>query len=206
MPQLPPMLGHLRALADSIVELRISGEVERRGINFWRGGGEAGRDHGENEGDDGDSRSHLEGRKRLWETETLLRVDQKQLPSAFAGSSLTSRGISRGTQLCLPSCRNEFLIVGLFALRLTKTLIEGLPQYPERYGDLAWLAHMLAPFPIDYDLAKLTGEGKRDYLRTYPAVVSRMKRQPGYPLRFMQMNPATVARLDVLHRQGGMTD
>ncbi|KAF1349335.1 hypothetical protein EJ07DRAFT_140267, partial [Lizonia empirigonia] len=101
---------------------------------------------------------------------------------------------------------SEFLIVGLFALRLTKTLIEGLPQYPERYGDLAWLAHMLAPFPIDYDLAKLTGEGKRDYLRTYPAVVSRMKRQPGYPLRFMQMNPATVARLDVLHRQGGMTD
>lgn len=101
---------------------------------------------------------------------------------------------------------SDFLIVGLFALRLTKTLIEGLPQYAERYGDLAWLAHMLAPFPSDYDLAKLTGERRQDYLRTYPAVVSRMKRQPGYPLRFMQLNPATVARLDVLHRQGGMTD
>ncbi|EUC30421.1 hypothetical protein COCCADRAFT_39332 [Bipolaris zeicola 26-R-13] len=83
----------------------------------------------------------------------------------------------------------DFIIVGLFALRLVKRLIGGLEYYPGRDADIIWLMNFLAPFSDDYALAKISGRQKDDYLQMYPAVISRMKKQPRYPIRFMQMNP-----------------
>jgi hypothetical protein len=83
----------------------------------------------------------------------------------------------------------EFLIVGLFALRLTKRLIESLEYYPGRDADIIWLANFLAAFGNEYALAKVSGSRKDDYIAMYQCIVSRMKKQPKYPVRFMQMNP-----------------
>jgi hypothetical protein len=83
----------------------------------------------------------------------------------------------------------EFLIIGLFALRLTKRLIEGLEYYPGCNEDVAWLTNFLAPYPLEFALAKISGPRKEDYIATYHNIISRMKRQPRYPLRFMHMNP-----------------
>ncbi|KZM18410.1 hypothetical protein ST47_g10438 [Ascochyta rabiei] len=105
-----------------------------------------------------------------------------------------------------PTTRSEPLIVGLFALRITKRLVEGLDNYSERDADIAWLADFLAPFPSDYDLAKLSGARKSNYLLMYPDIVSRMRRQPRYPTRFMDMNPVRPDRQDESRRQGGLTD
>jgi hypothetical protein len=88
-----------------------------------------------------------------------------------------------------PQPNPEFLVVGLFALRLTKRLVEGLEYYPGRDADIAWLDDFLAPYPLEHALAKLSGVRKEGYVATYQKIVSRMKRQPRYPLRFMQMNP-----------------
>ncbi|KAL5114004.1 hypothetical protein ACEQ8H_008109 [Pleosporales sp. CAS-2024a] len=89
----------------------------------------------------------------------------------------------------LASSRRGFLIIGLFALRLTKRMIQGLDDYPERNADVAWLANFLAAYPLEYGLARVAGRRQDDYVASYPGVVSRMKRQPRYPRRFMQMNP-----------------
>jgi hypothetical protein len=89
----------------------------------------------------------------------------------------------------LPAPSPEFLIVGLFSLRLTKRLVEGLEYYPGRDADISWLVNFLAPFRNEYALAKIAGPRKEDYLAMYQRIVSRMKRQPRYPRRFMQMNP-----------------
>ncbi|KAF2821960.1 hypothetical protein CC86DRAFT_410354 [Ophiobolus disseminans] len=83
----------------------------------------------------------------------------------------------------------KFLIVGLFALRLAKRLIEGLERYPGRDDDTLWLADFVAPYPFEYALAKISGSRMDDYLTVYQDIVSRMKRQPRYPMRFMQINP-----------------
>ncbi|KAL1799384.1 hypothetical protein ACET3X_003421 [Alternaria dauci] len=83
----------------------------------------------------------------------------------------------------------EFLIIGLFALRLTKRLIESLEYYPGRDADIIWLVNFLAPYHSDYELAKISGSRRDDYLAMYQSIVSRMKKQPKYPVRFMQMNP-----------------
>ncbi|KAH7091947.1 hypothetical protein FB567DRAFT_434709 [Paraphoma chrysanthemicola] len=83
----------------------------------------------------------------------------------------------------------EFLIIGIFSLRLTKRLIEGLDYYSTRDADIAWIANFLAPYPSNYALAKISGPRKEDYMAMYQDIVSRMKRQPRYPMRFMQMNP-----------------
>jgi hypothetical protein len=83
----------------------------------------------------------------------------------------------------------DWLIIGLFALRLTKQMIEGLEHYHQSDADIAWLTAFLAPYPPEYALAKISGPRKDDYVATYQAIVSRMKRQPRYPMRFMQMNP-----------------
>jgi hypothetical protein len=88
-----------------------------------------------------------------------------------------------------PPINSEFLIIGLFALRLTKRLIEGLENYLERNADIAWLRNFLAPYPLEYTLAKVSGSRKDNYIASYQTIVSRMKRQPRYPMRFMQMNP-----------------
>ncbi|KNG45542.1 hypothetical protein DDE82_008314 [Stemphylium lycopersici] len=83
----------------------------------------------------------------------------------------------------------EFLVIGLFALRLTKRLIESLDYYPGRDSDIIWLVNFLAPFSDDYSLAKISGSQKDEYLEMYHRILSRMKKQPRYPIRFMQMNP-----------------
>jgi hypothetical protein len=88
-----------------------------------------------------------------------------------------------------PPLAPEFLIVGLFALRLTKRLIEGLNYYPGRDADIIWLVNFLAPYHNDYALAKISGTRRDDYLVMYRSIVSRMKKQSKYPVRFMQMNP-----------------
>jgi hypothetical protein len=96
---------------------------------------------------------------------------------------------SSARPLSPPSPHPEFLIVGLFALRLTKRLIQGLEYYPGRDDDIAWLANFVAPYPIEFALAKISGQRKEDYTATYQDIVSRMKRQSRYPVRFMQMSP-----------------
>ncbi|KAH7068014.1 hypothetical protein BKA63DRAFT_104106 [Paraphoma chrysanthemicola] len=97
----------------------------------------------------------------------------------------------------------EFLIVGLFSLRLTKHLIEGLDYYSGRDADIAWIANFLAAYPSDYALAKISGPRKDDYMAMYQDIVSRMKRQPRFPMRFMQMNPDRSIQLRMA--QGGMS-
>lgn len=92
-------------------------------------------------------------------------------------------------QLPLTPTPPEFLIIGLFALRLTEELIRRLEPYPERDTDIHWLHNFLSPFHRDYALAKISGRRKDDYIATYHGVVSRMKKQPRYPMQFMQMNP-----------------
>ena len=88
-----------------------------------------------------------------------------------------------------PISAPEFLIIGLFALRLTERLILSLDYYPGRDADIIWLVNFLAPYPNDYKLAKISGSRRDDYLAMYQNIVSRMKKQPKYPVRFMQMNP-----------------
>jgi len=83
----------------------------------------------------------------------------------------------------------EFLIIGLFALRLTKRLVESLEYYPGRDADIIWLVNFLSPYHNDYELAKISGTRRDDYLAMYQSIVSRMKKQPKYPMRFMQLNP-----------------
>jgi hypothetical protein len=93
-----------------------------------------------------------------------------------------------------PQPHQDFLIIGLFALRLTKRLIEGLEHYTERDVDIAWLTNFLAPYPLEFALAKVSGPRRDDYIATYRDIVSRMKRQPRFPIRFMQMNPDQSVR------------
>lgn len=68
-------------------------------------------------------------------------------------------------------------------------MIDGLADYAGRDSDRAWLTDFLAPYPREYALAKVSGPRKDDYIANYQAIVARMKRQPRYPMRFMQMNP-----------------
>lgn len=88
-----------------------------------------------------------------------------------------------------PPPAQGFLIIALFALRLTKRLVESLEYYPGRDADIIWLVNFLAPFSNDDSLAKISGRQKDDYTHMYPSIVSRMKKQPRFPIRFMQMNP-----------------
>ncbi|KAH4215804.1 hypothetical protein HBH69_221310 [Parastagonospora nodorum] len=88
-----------------------------------------------------------------------------------------------------PPNEAEFLIIGLFALRLTQRMIDGLADYAGRDADRAWLTDFLAPYPRELALAKVSGCRKNEYIANYQDIVSRMKRQPRYPMRFMQMNP-----------------
>lgn len=108
------------------------------------------------------------------------------------------------TQPPLP--RPDFLIIGLFALRLTKRLIETLDYYPERDVDLTWLTNFLQPYRFDYDLAKISGTLKHQYLEMYPEIISRMRRQPRYPLCFMQVNPVAPDRQGRTRNQSAITD
>ncbi|KAJ4987669.1 hypothetical protein SVAN01_06836 [Stagonosporopsis vannaccii] len=100
----------------------------------------------------------------------------------------------------------DFLIVGLFALRLTRRLIHCLEPYPERASDIEWLDNFLSPYHTSYDLAKVTDPIKKAYLQTYPHIVARMKAQRRYPLHFMALSTFNPQRREALSRQGGLTD
>jgi hypothetical protein len=88
-----------------------------------------------------------------------------------------------------PPKRPEFLIVGLFALRLAKKLIRLLDKYPEHDSDIAWINRFLHPYTRRDALAQLTGERMEDYVTVYPAIVARFIKQSRYPLAFMELNP-----------------
>jgi hypothetical protein len=88
-----------------------------------------------------------------------------------------------------PAQNPAFLIIGLFEIRLAKQLIEDLETYLERDADTAWIACFHAPYPLEFALAKISGPRREDYATTYHGIVFRMKSQPRYPFRFMQMNP-----------------
>jgi hypothetical protein len=117
---------------------------------------------------------------------------------------------SAASSAMLPSVPSQsypgFLVIGLFALRLTKRLIEGLDHYTERDVDIAWLTSFLAPYPLEFALAKVSGSMRDDYVDMYREIVSRMKRQPRYPIRFMQMNPDQSMRQLQGHRRAAITD
>ncbi|KAI1569203.1 ATG22 multi-domain protein [Pyrenophora tritici-repentis] len=108
--------------------------------------------------------------------------DIGRAPSAPPHSHLTR-------QPSPPTTAADFLIVGLFALRLARRLIESLDYYAERNADVIWVTNFLAPFDQAYALAKISGPRKEDYVATYQNIIKRMKRQSKYPVRFMQMNP-----------------
>lgn len=90
----------------------------------------------------------------------------------------------------------SFLIISLFALRLTHQLIHSLAPYPEQISDTKWLNTFLAPYTADHALAKISGHRRDDYTARYRDVVARMKRQPRYPMCFMRMNPDYGLRCD----------
>lgn len=95
----------------------------------------------------------------------------------------------------------HFIIVGLFALRLTLRLVSRLDTYPQRTADVRWLETFLAPYPAEYALAKVSGASKEEYVTRYPDIVGRMKCQPMYPVVFMGMNPDKSRQ-----KTGEMTD
>ncbi|KAI1676051.1 hypothetical protein KJE20_14367 [Pyrenophora tritici-repentis] len=96
--------------------------------------------------------------------------DIGRAPSAPPHSHLTR-------QPSPPTTAADFLIVGLFALRLARRLIESLDYYAERNADVIWVTNFLRLLI------------KQDYVATYQNIIKRMKRQSKYPVRFMQMNP-----------------
>ncbi|KAI4624445.1 hypothetical protein J4E83_004119 [Alternaria metachromatica] len=129
------------------------------------------------------------------------------LPDIVRGPSAPPRLPPRPSP---PPPAPDFLVIGLFALRLTKRLIESLEYYPGRDADIIWLVNFLSPFHNDYELAKISGARRDDYLANYQSIVSRMKKQPKYPMRFMQMNPDKSAqpsrRSTETERPSQMTD
>jgi hypothetical protein len=94
-----------------------------------------------------------------------------------------------GPQEASPPQRPDFLIIGLFALRLAKKLIRSLDKYPERDDDLAWITHFLRPYTRRDALARISGARIDEYVGQYPVIVARFIRQPGYPVVFTQLNP-----------------
>jgi hypothetical protein len=95
----------------------------------------------------------------------------------------------------------DFLIIGLFALRLTQRMITSLPDYTHRASGLNWLSDFVSLYDPAYDLAKITGGMRADFLDNYPRIVSRMKRQDRFPMRFMAMNPLVRERRNGTRQQ-----
>lgn len=94
--------------------------------------------------------------------------------------------------------RPQFLVVGLFALRITRSLIQHLDGYKTLGSDLGWLEGFLQPYRADEALARLSDPGTiEEYVREYPALVRRMIKQPGYRRIFMEMAP----RAEVTERE-----
>ncbi|KAF2452210.1 hypothetical protein P171DRAFT_347218 [Karstenula rhodostoma CBS 690.94] len=89
-----------------------------------------------------------------------------------------------------PPPRPQYLIIGLFALRLTQHLIMYLNPYAGSDTALRWLDAVLRSYDTRYALAKLKDRRSiEDYVRVYPGIVRSMIRQPKYRSVFMGMNP-----------------
>ncbi|KAL1593152.1 hypothetical protein SLS60_010759 [Paraconiothyrium brasiliense] len=89
-----------------------------------------------------------------------------------------------------PPPRPEYLIIGLFALRITRRLILYLDPYQGSDFDIRWLDSFLQPYPPSYALAKLTDPRTiEEYVQKYPSIVRTMIKQPRYRRVFMDMNP-----------------
>ena len=126
--------------------------------------------------------------------------------SPAPGTTLLPASAPTKTQAPSPASNPDFLIVGLFALRLARRLVLSLEYYPERVDDIRWLENFLDTYPSSYDLAKITSSWKQTYVKEYPQIVSRMKRQKRYPMCFMALNPMTLGCREVLQKSGGTTD
>jgi hypothetical protein len=114
------------------------------------------------------------------------------------------RHCEQHTPASLPSPHSEtpeFLVISLFALRLVKQLIQGLGPYPDREADMTWIVMFLAPYRSEHALARISSARVEDYTATYPAVVSRMKTHPQYPIAFMRLNPDPSMRRHGSERQ-----
>lgn len=89
-----------------------------------------------------------------------------------------------------PPPRPEFLVIGLFALRITRRVILQLDPYPGSDMDLRWLENFIQAYHPSYTLAKLKDPRTiEDYVQQYPGLVRRMIKQPRYRRVFMDMNP-----------------
>jgi len=115
---------------------------------------------------------------------------QPQHPAQRLSASGRQPDLSWHQQAPLPPPKcPDFLIIGLFALRLAKKLIRSLDRYPERDDDIAWINRFLHPYTRRDALAKISGERIEDYVTKYPAVVARFIKQPRYPIAFTELNP-----------------
>ncbi|KAL5401232.1 hypothetical protein PMIN03_011686 [Paraphaeosphaeria minitans] len=89
-----------------------------------------------------------------------------------------------------PPPRPEYLIVGLFALRLTHHLILCLDPYAGSDAAVHWLEAFLRSYHTSFALAKLKDPRSiEDYVRMYPVIVRSMIKQPKYRKVFMDMDP-----------------
>ncbi|PVI05250.1 hypothetical protein DM02DRAFT_517022 [Periconia macrospinosa] len=89
--------------------------------------------------------------------------------------------------------RPEFIIVGLFVLRLARRLMDKLNSYPEKDADAAWIDGFLSHYTADEDLAELRGPSIDNFAKTWPVIIGHFIKQPKYPLVFTHMNPITEA-------------
>jgi len=89
-----------------------------------------------------------------------------------------------------PPPRPDYLIVGLFALRITRHVILQLDPYPGSDAALRWLENFLQAYHASYALAKIKDPRMiEQYVQDYPSIVRRMIKQPRYRRVFMDMNP-----------------
>ncbi|KAF2643914.1 hypothetical protein P280DRAFT_392959 [Massarina eburnea CBS 473.64] len=114
-------------------------------------------------------------------------------PRAASTGFASRRDVSRGGPVPLGE-RPEFIIVGLFVLRLAKRVIERLDSYPERRADLAWIDSFLTYYRADDDLAELRGAAMDEFAKTNPAIISHFIKQPRYPIAFMEVDPTPRGR------------
>lgn len=85
--------------------------------------------------------------------------------------------------------RPDFIIVGLFVLRISRQLIDKLNSYSQRDADAAWIDGFLSHYSATDDLAKLQGSSMDNFAKTWPVIINHFIKQPNFPLAFMQLNP-----------------
>ncbi|CAI6332353.1 unnamed protein product [Periconia digitata] len=94
--------------------------------------------------------------------------------------------------------RPEFIIIGLFVLRITRRLVDKLDSYTEKNADMIWIDSLLSQYSASDDLAELRGSSIDNFAKTWPVIINHFIKQPKFPLVFTQMNP--VPRLQGTQR------